>query len=106
MDPVTLPMTNKALRVFGAPILATVPHNEPMRGVYLGDVSDRYIYFGHEDVPGLVGVFLAEWCTLDLHHPNGERIARAFHGRAPTTPIEDLAYLRDGVLATVAMVSE
>ena len=103
MDPVTLPMTNKALRVFGAPILATVPHNEPMRGVYLGDVSDRYIYFGHEDVPGLVGVFLAEWCEMDLAHPNGERIADlVLRPCPPTADRETLEAIRDRVLAAVS----
>ena len=100
-DPVTLPLTIPALRVFGAPVLLTVPHNAPLRGVYLGDASDRYIYFGHEDVPGLVGVFLAEWCDLDLTHPNGERIAmHAAHGPIPSADRETLEALRDVVIST------
>lgn len=102
MNQITLPMTIPELRVDGAPILVMLPNGKTVSGVYLGFGSQATcvvwangIRFAH-----------ATHVHLDLHHPNGERIARAFHGRAPTTPIEDLAYLRDDVLATVAMVSE
>ena len=106
MDPITLPLTIPALRVFGAPMIVKAPNAPPGVYVFAGEALCGWIYAASNAIPGHIGIFPPEWCHLDLTHPNGERIARAFHGRAPTPSTEDLAYLRDGVLATVAMVSE
>lgn len=104
MDPVTLPMTIPELRVEGAPVLVLRVDGVWCSGIYLAPDTDPNWCIVW--VEGNVHVVALDACALDLHHPNGERIARAFHGRAPTPTVEDLAYLRDGVLATVAMVSE
>lgn len=105
MDQITLPMTIAELRVEGAPLLVHCHDGVTRSGTLVSghewgdDLCTAWVDGGVRGVPwGQV--------DLDLHHPNGERIARAFHGRAPTPSTEDLAYLRDGVLATVAMVSE
>ena len=76
LDPVTLPMTNKALRVFGAPMIVAPPNASTGRYLYLCDGPTGWLRVACEALPGVVGIFPVEWCHIDLTHPEGERIAQ------------------------------
>ena len=99
MDPITLPMTIPELRVEGAPVLITL-EGRAVSGLYLFDGGDGY---------SLVRTSNGTWArkngdiALDLHHPNGERIADlVLRPCPPTADRETLEGIRDAVLRAVS----
>ena len=101
MDPVTLPLVDFADgRKPGAPILVQRADGAWCSGIYLADDWDRN--WCSVWIDGGLHVVALTSCALNLHHPNGERIARACFGGQPDTSIADLAALRDRVLAGVS----
>lgn len=102
MDPVTLPLTIPALRVFGAPMIVKAPNAPPGVYVFAGEALCGWIYAASNAIPGHIGIFPPEWCHLDLTHPEGERIAQLVAtGPCPDADRETLAAIRDVVLAMV-----
>ena len=100
MDQITLPMTIAELRVEGAPILVRMGHGFISSGIYLRD-DGRGFSVGYVDgrtVSGPHSDF-----ALDLHHPNGERIADlVLRPGPPTADRETLEGIRDAVLRAVS----
>jgi len=101
MNPITLPMTIPDLRVEGAPVLVTKPDGQTASGTYLDSHemrADLCLVFSE----GLFRYVDWEFVALDLHHPNGERIAQLVAtGPCPDADRETLAAIRDVVLAMV-----
>ena len=101
MDQITLPMTIPELRVEGAPILVVRADGHTVSGVYL---CEGY-------VPGWSKVWTSngtgmvdnESIALNLHHPNGGRIADlVLRPTATDADRETLEAIRDAVLRAVS----
>ena len=100
MDPVTLPMTISELRVLGAPILVRMGYGFIASGIYLRD-DGRGFSVGYVDSRTVSGPHSD--FALDLHHPNGERIADlVLRPCPPTADRETLEGIRDAVLRAVS----
>lgn len=100
MDQITLPMTIPELRVEGAPILVTMRDGRAVSGTYLLDSGDDESLIWTRD-----GMWIRpnDAVALDLHHPNGERIADlVLRPGPPTADRETLEGIRDAVLRAVS----
>ena len=101
MDQITLPMTIPELRVEGAPILALRADGVWCSGVYLApDMDPNWCIVWANG-----GLHAVTWenVAINLHHPNGERIADlVLRPGPPTADRETLEAIRDRVLAAVS----
>jgi hypothetical protein len=93
-------MTIPELRVSGAPILVVRADGHTVSGVFLAHDVDGFCAVFFDNAVWLAAV---ESCALDLHHPNGERIADlVLRPGAPTADRETLEGIRDAVLRAVS----
>ena len=101
MDQITLPMTIPELRVEGAPLLVLRVDGVWCSGVYLAPDTDPNWCIVWVD--GNVHVVALDVCALNLHHPNGVRIADLVRRpAAPDADRETLEAIRDAVLRAVS----